>query len=137
MGFVEVLEDRGRGRSNSYIPHRIEPIIRVPSGLWGNDWIARLSGAALLALLRLFACQQEPIATTAEFGRTPAPVRALARRGQLLVEADRLHGLDPTGDATRRGLAELRTAGLVSGIRARSGGFYVVLDQELLRRPAQ
>jgi len=134
MGFFEILEEHGRGRGNFYIPHRIEPTISIPAGLWRNNWVGMLSGAGLLVLLQLLAYQQATVETG--WGRVAPPLRALFRRGRLLIERDRLRTHNQSEDATNRGLNELKQLGLAVELRARSGTFIGLTDAELTQSPA-
>jgi hypothetical protein len=138
MHLLEAVEDRGRSRPNFYAPHRIEPTIRIPSGLWQNGWIRVLSGGGLLALLRLLGHQQEPPSNSAQWARTPRAVRAIAQRGQLLsLDLATILGIERSTSLVRHGLSELTELRLISEVRTRSGVFIALLDMEMLKPPSR
>jgi hypothetical protein len=133
MGFIQTVEDHGRGRANFYVPHRIEPPISVPPGLWQRDWISHLSGVALLTLLQLWAYQQEPVVTGWVLTSLSTPMRKLVKRARVVVERDQLRSHNPSQGAINRGLAELMQMGLAVELRGRSGTFIGLTDAGLTR----
>jgi hypothetical protein len=119
LNFVEVLRDTGRGRANFYVPHRIEPVVLVPDGLWRQGWINRLTGSALLAFLQVLARQQSALDGV---GRISTSIRPLAERGRIVVDPDPADGLDLSDRFINRGIDLLIDNGLVAVVRSRRGG---------------
>lgn len=134
LGLVEVIADRGRGRANLYAPHRIDPAMRVPSGLWHNGWIQRLSGPALLLLLVLLGRWADPFDQGYDWSRAPRNLRDFAERGKLLVDAHAVEELPVSGNTRRDAVGQLKEFGLVAEVRMRERRFMALLDPELLQR---
>ena len=107
MGLIEILTDRGRGRPNFYIPHRVGQGFRVPNGLWRNGWMARLSGPGVLVLLQLLQVQQSMQYRPQEWRRIPPRWRPIIKRGKLFVQADPESGISVSDRLVREGLYEL------------------------------
>jgi hypothetical protein len=151
---LALVEDRGRGRANFYAGHAVEPFIEVPTGLWRQGWILRLSGGGLLTLLRLFGRQQEARLTPDVWRRMTPPARVLAERGTLITPTETLLGTDVQLRSIRSGIAELERLAAIADVRVRrgradfrpsrgaadirapTGVLSILLDPELLRAPA-
>jgi hypothetical protein len=131
LGLIDVREDRGRTHANFYIPHRIEPTLMLPSGLWLNEWIHSLSGAAVLVLLKLLAYQQQSTPSGWEWTRVPRALQPMVRRGSLLVERGQLFARSEPDQTIRRGLIELTQCGVIVELASSRGRFFALKDGNL------
>jgi hypothetical protein len=126
------IKGGGRGVPNVFIPHHIEPTVRVPRGLWQNGWITRLKGVALLLLLNLLARYEDQRVQ----GRAlRGPVGALARHAALIMEDSGNFALPVTSNTARAAVDELREFGVIAVVRTRNGRLTALLDPELRGHP--